>query len=171
MKPARLALAAVALASAGCHAAPLAPELAADSPVFNAERFFTGRTQGSGSLKIIMRGPEAIRVEGNGWVEKDGTLVLDQLVRRGTRPVEKRQWRFRAVGPGRYAGTLSDAAGPVQGQVQGNRLHLSYAMKDGAHAEQWIYLQPDGRTALNRMAIRKFGMTVAHLNETIRKVD
>ena len=89
---------------------------------------------------------------------------------RGHRP-ETRQWRFRRLGPNRYAGTLSDAAGPVAGEVQGNMLHLRYPMKGGVSAEQWIYLQPDGRTALNRMRLTKLGITVGRLDETIRDVE
>jgi hypothetical protein len=38
-------------------------------------------------------------------------------------------------------------------------------------AEQWIYLQPGGRTALNRMRLTKLGITVGRLDETIRKLD
>ena len=160
-----------ALVSAGCQAESSAPELAASSPVFRAEQFFAGRTRGEGSLKIMMKGAEKVRVESNGWVDADGALILDQVIRRGARAPQKRQWRFRNAGPGRYAGTLSDAAGAVRGEVQGNRLYLTYPMKGGVQAEQWLYLQPDGRTALNRMALRKFGMVVARLEETIRKVD
>ena len=44
-------------------------------------------------------------------------------------------------------------------------------MKGGVQAEQWIYLQPDQRTALNRMRITKLGVTVAQIDETIRKID
>jgi hypothetical protein len=171
MKRAGYALALASLVPAGCGAAPLAPELARSDPIFNVERFFAGRTRGEGSLKIMMRGAEEVRVEGSGRVEPDGSLILDQIVRRGERPPQKRQWRFRNAGPGRYSGTLTDAAGRVSGEVRGNMVHLSYPMKGGVHAEQWIYLQPDGRTALNRMAIKKFGMTVGRLDETIRKVD
>jgi hypothetical protein len=171
MTGARLAFIAGAFAAAACAAAPLAPELASPTPVFAAEQFFAGRTRGEGSLKIMLRGAEAIRVEGQGRIDADGSLVLDQVVRRGARPPETRQWRFRRAGPGRYAGTLSDAAGPVAGEVRGNRLYLTYPMKGGVRAEQWIYLQPDGRTALNRMTLTKFGMTVGRIDETIRKVD
>ena len=171
MRAARFALSLVALVPTGCQAEPSAPELAAASPVFQVEQFFGGRTRGEGSLKIMMRSAEAVRVESNGRVDNDGTLVLDQIVRRGARAPEKRQWRFRSGGPGKYVGTLSDAGGAVRGAVRGNMLHLSYPMKNGATAEQWLYLQPDGRSALNRMAITKFGMVVARLSETIRKVD
>lgn len=171
VRPAGYLLIAAMISAVGCRAEPIAPELAASSPLFAADRFFTGRTRGDGSIKIMLQGAEILRVEGNGWIDPDGTLVLDQVVRRGTRLPEKRQWRFRGAGSGRYSGTLSDAAGPVTGEVRGNMLHLNYAMKGKVQAEQWIYLQADGRSALNRMAIRKFGMTVARVDETIRKLD
>jgi citrate synthase len=159
------------VAAGACAAAPLGAELAAPAPVFSVERFFGGRTQGEGALKIMLKAAQPLHVEGRGSVDPDGTLILDQMVKRGGRAAQKRQWRFRSTGPGRYKGTLTDAGGPVNGDVSGNRLHLSYPMKGGGTIEQWIYLQPDGRTALNRMVVRKFGMAVAHVEETIRKLD
>ena len=59
----------------------------------------------------------------------------------------------------------------VAGDVNGNCLHLTYPMKGGMKVEQRIYLQPGGKTALNRMTVSKLGITVAHLNETISKLD
>lgn len=114
---------------------------------------------------------ERLRVEGRGHAEPDGALVLDQQVRRGDRSVQTRQWRMRALSGGRIAGTLSDASGPVRGDVHGNVLHLSYPMKDGTQVEQWIYLQAGGRLAVNRMNVSKFGLTVATIDEAIRKLD
>lgn len=159
------------VALAGCSASPPGEELARPRPVFDVTAFFAGRTHGDATLKIMFKSPEPVRVEGVGQAAPDGTLVLDQVVRRGSRPPEKRQWRFRSLGGNRYAGTLSDAAGPVAGDVQGNMLHLRYPMKGGVTAEQWIYLQPGGRIALNRMRLTKLGLTVGHLEETIRKLD
>ena len=60
--------------------------------------------------------------------------------------------------------------GPISGELSGNRLHLKYPMKDGLAAEQYMYLQPDRRTLLNRMTVRKWGMVVARIDETIRKL-
>lgn len=156
---------------AGCAAAGPDETLQASAPVFDPATFFTGRTVGEGSIDIVFKAAEPLRVQGIGRLDSDGALVLDQVVRRGARGPERRRWRFNRLGPNRYAGTLSDATGPVSADVRGNRLHLRYPMKGGVQAEQWIYLQGDGRTALNRMSIRKFGMVVARINETIRKVD
>jgi hypothetical protein len=160
-----------AVALAGCGSAAPAPELARSTPLFRAEQFFAGRTEGRGSLKIIFKDAQAVRVEGQGRAEADGTLVLDQIVRRGTEKPQRRQWRIRPAGNGRYEGTLTDATDRVRGEVRGNLFHLRYPMKGGVTAEQWIYLQPDGRTALNRMRITKLGVTVGRLEEAIRKLD
>lgn len=173
MSPSTAAKAALlgAVMLAGCGAKSPNPELAAPTPLFRPEQFFAGRTAGTGTLKIIFKDAESIRVEGRGRVAPDGTLILDQTVRRGQRPTQQRQWRIRATPAGGFTGTLTDATDRVQGRVSGNLLHLSYPMKGGVKAEQWLYLQPDGRTALNRMVITKLGLTVARLEETIRKVD
>ncbi|WP_374943102.1 DUF3833 family protein [Sphingomonas sp.] len=143
-------------------------ELAAGS-AFDPTAFFAGRTQGTGVLKVAFRGPELTLVEGHGRVAADGTVILDQEVRRGARPATRRTWHLHLDGAGRYSGTLTDATGPVTGQVEGNRLHLSFAMKGGLHAQQWLDLQPGGTVARNVMVVSKFGMPLARLDETITR--
>lgn len=150
-------------ACAGNHS-----ELQRPAPVFFPERFFAGHTEGQGRLKVALSEAKAIDVHGDGEVEPDGTLVLDQVVDQEGKSPERREWRIRGAG-GRYTGTLTDAVGPVRGDVRGNRLHLAYKMKGGFSAEQWIYLQPGGTVALNRMQVRKLGVPVATIEETIRK--
>jgi hypothetical protein len=138
---------------------------------FDAIRFFSGRTQGQGVLKVALRSPTTIRVESRGRVETDGTLSVRQSVWEGDKAARTREWRIRELSPGRFAGTLSDAAGPVLGEAAGNRLHLRFRMKGGLDAEQWLTLAPDGRSASNVMRVKKFGLVVASLDEAIRKLD
>lgn len=152
---------------AACVSAP--PPIAALAPRFSPQAFFAGATRGEGRLKIVMSGAKRVTVDGRGRMAGD-TLVLDQTVTGASATPEQRQWRLREVAPGRYAGTLSDAAGPVAGEVTGSRLHLQFAMKRGLVADQWLDLAADGQSAQNRMVVTKFGMTVAVLNETIRRV-
>ena len=61
---------------------------------------------------------------------------------------------------------------PAQSAVDlsGNRLHLKYPMAGGLAAEQYMYLQPDRRTLLNHITVRKWGIVVARIEERIRKV-
>lgn len=167
-----LAIALGAGGLAGCGKVEPVAALQAPQPRFDVERFFSGRTEGSGTLDIIWRDPVSVRVRGQGQVLVDGTLVLDQVVERPDKPPQRRRWRIRPEGgPGRYAGLLTDATDRVEGVVEGNQLRLSYPMKDGLRVTQFLYMQPDGRTVRNRMTITKLGLKVAELDETIRKLD
>ena len=110
-----------------------------------------------------------METHGAGRVMGDGTLVLDQRVIDGDKPARQREWRIREIGPGRYSGTLSDAIGPVTGIVAGNCLRLTFRMKGGLSAEQQLWLLANGNTAHNLMTVKKFGLTVAVLDETITR--
>jgi hypothetical protein len=136
-------------------------------PVFDAAKFFDGHTTGRGNLKVIFHRAEPTLVDGNGHVAPDRSIILDQTVRRGRRAPTHRRWQLHPNGRDGYTGTLTDAAGPVTGRVLGNRLHLTFVMKGGIHAEQWLYLDPSGRIANNVMTFRKLGVTVGRLDETI----
>ena len=139
----------------------------APAPVFDPVAFFAGRTEGRGSLAVAMRHRKPTWVDGLGIVTPDGGIDLVQDVRLGDGKPRHRTWHLRRVAIGRYSGTLSDARGPVTGVVEGNCLHLRFAMKGGLRAQQWLYLQPGGQTARNWMIVTKFGVPVAHLAETI----
>ena len=145
------------------------PREQARTPRFDPIAFFTGTTEGRGSLKVMFRARQQTLVMGQGRTTSDGDIVLDQQVRRGSVSA-RRTWRLRRTGADRYAGTLSDASGPVLGTVAGNCLHLTFAMKGGLRAEQWLYLQPDGQTARNRMVVTMLGVPVARLDETIGRL-
>jgi hypothetical protein len=59
----------------------------------------------------------------------------------------------------------------VEGEAYGNLFHLRYPMQTpfGGWMEQWLYLQPDGRTVMNQATIHVFGLTMAHLSERISR--
>lgn len=155
----------LALSLAACAGGP---PPAASGPAFDALRFFEGRTRGSGELSIVLRKPRPLTVQGEGRLRPDGTLVLTQRVEQSGAAPRTRRWEIRRVAPGRYAGTLSDATGPFTGESSGNRLHLAYPSKQG-RVEQWLTLSPDGRTAENRLTVKRLGVVVATVSETIRK--
>ena len=137
---------------------------------FNPVDFFRGRTHGDSQLKIIFQAPKTIRVDSVGRSEPDGTLVLEQVINEPGKPPRTRYWRLRETGPGRFAGTLTDAAGPVRIDLHGERLRIRYKGKDHLDFEQW--LTPAGPRAVNnRMKVKRFGIVVAHLDEVIRKLD
>lgn len=134
------------------------------------ERFFVGRTEGSGTVHVIMSGRHAVRDRATGRMQGN-TLVLDQVVEEEGKPARRRVWRLTRAGGNAVTGTISDARGPVTGTVSGNTLNLRYRMNDGPSVEQSITLQPGGRTATNRMTFRRFGLNVATVETTLRRID
>ena len=135
------------------------------------EQFFVGRTEGEGRVSVILSGSHAVRAHNRGRMDRGGALVIDQVVEEEGAPPRRRTWRLVRSGPATLTGTISDADGPVTGEVSGNVLHLRYRSSEGPSVEQWITLHPNGRTAHNRMTFRRFGFSVATLEETVRRVD
>ena len=154
-----------------CVSTPSVGTADAAAPRFEVADFFAGRTQGEGVLNVMMSGRRSVRVSSVGRREADGWIALDQDIAEEGKPARSRSWRLREVAPGRYSGTLTDAEGPVTGAATGNRLHLSFRMRGGMDVDQWLTLAADRRSARNVLRVRKFGMTVAALDETIRKLD
>lgn len=152
------ALSASLLAAAPAHAA------------FNPVDFFRGRTHGDGTLKIIFQSAKAMSVDSFGSTEPDGSLLLRQVIHEPGKPPRTRYWRMRKTGPRSFAGTLTDAAGPVRVDVDGDRVRIRYTAKDSLNFDQ--LLTPAGaREVRNAMTVKRFGITVAHFNEIIRKLD
>jgi hypothetical protein len=136
---------------------------------FDPVAFFAGRSTGEGRLKKLFSAEVATHVVSLGKVAPDGALVLDQTVRIDGDPVRTREWRLRKVSPVRYEGTLSDAKGPVMATVERGVLHIAYTDKHGFAFRQQVTLAPGGRQAHNVMKVRRFGLTIATVDETITR--
>lgn len=165
----RLSVAVLALPLAGCNVGTVLP--ADQGASFDPIAFFEGRTRGEGTLHKVIGGDSLVTVESFGTRDRRGGLVLDQVIRRGTKPPSQRRWVMRPVTPGRFTGTLTEAEGPVEGTVSGPRATIRYRTKDGFHIEQHLALQPGGRVLLNELNVRRGGIRVARLDERIRKLD
>lgn len=149
-------------ASSPVHAAPA-------NPPFDAVAFFSGRTTGEGVLKKIFSAPQATRVVSIGKVEPDGALVLDQTVTIEGYKTLDRVWRLRQTAPGQFQGTLTGARNPVEAKLVNGVLHIDYTDKDGFAFRQQLTLAPGGQSAHNVMKIKRFGITVATVDETITR--
>ncbi|MGA9583512.1 MAG: DUF3833 family protein [Allosphingosinicella sp.] len=146
--------------------------LAAAPASTGPEHFFVGRTEGSGTVRMTIGGSHKVRDVSRGRLDKSGALILEQMVYEEGKPARRRSWRLVRSGPNRVGGTISDAIGPVTGELRGNVLHLRYKAREAsAQVEQWITLHPGGRAASNRMVFRKFGFKAATLESSIRKLD
>ena len=169
MNPIYTRMTASALMIATCSCSP-SPTLPAGSPNrLDPIAFFTGHTHGDGRLEKIFSRPVTTSVDGVGRSE-GGTFILDQTISADGKSPHVRRWTMRPISPGHYSGTLTDAAGPVQFTVSGPRASIHYTMKGGLKVEQQLALQSDGNTILNRLEVHKFGVRLATLNETIRKL-
>lgn len=139
-------------------------------PQFRPERFFEGSTHGEGVMWVRTKADRRFLVNSTGHSEGDGTFVLDQTVTYDNGRVETRSFRLRHVGEDEYVGTLTGASGVVRARTMGNAFHVQYTIgHPHVTMEQWIYLQPDGRTSLNRATVRILGIPVARISETIAR--
>jgi hypothetical protein len=137
---------------------------------FNPVEFFRGKTHGDGLLKIIFQSPKRMSVDSEGRTERDGSLLLEQTIHEPGKPPRTRYWRLRETGPNRFDGSLTDAAGPVRVDIQKESVRIRYKGKDHLDFDQ--LLTPEGVGQIhNSMRVKRFGITVAHFEETIRKVD
>ena len=163
----RRAVAALALALAGCSSS----ELPADqSAKLDPIAFFIGRSHATAQLDTILGRPEPVSVDSIGRLGPGGRLILDQVIRQGHKAPRQRRWLMVPISGGKYTGSLTDADGPVTVTVAGPRATIRYRMRNGMSVDQQLALQRDRRTLLNRLEVSRFGLRLATLKETIRKV-
>jgi hypothetical protein len=168
----RALLAILPAATSGCLTGfPSHPSIA-PQPSFDPTHFFAGRTHGEGTLKYRIGSPRTLQVEGKGRTEADGSFRLEQTITFGDGSVETRTWQLLRVNAGHYTATLSDAKGEVSAESSGTLFHLRYLLRQPAvYMEQWLYLQPDGRSVTNLAQVTVLGVPWARLAETITRVD
>lgn len=167
--PPALGMALVWLCVTGCAGALPPSSFAASTPRLDPEAFFAGRTHSWAMLQSGDGAPNRpMTVEGLGQAQPDGSFRLDQTTT-SNGASETRTWIIRRLDEHRYRASLTSAAGPVEGEAYGNLLHFKYALKGkpGVVIEQWLYLQPDGRTVLNEDVVRAFGLVIFRLSEII----
>jgi len=134
-------------------------------------QFFEGRTEGSGVVRVFFKKAYRTRSIGTGRIQPDGSLLLVQRVEDDGKPPHTRRWKVRQTGPRRFAGTMSEAIGPVTIDQIGARYRFRFKMKGHLAVEQWLAPLPGGKSANNSMTVRKFGVTVGDGEGTIRKVS
>jgi len=161
----RLAAAALLALSATASAAPEKPKL-------DMMAFFTGKTHADNVIKIALHAPHKLIVDSIGGRNKEGEFVLIETVREEGKPERKRSWVMHPVGPDHFSGVLTDAVGPVDIVVSGSSATIRYTMKErNLKVVQQLQLQADGKSLANHVVARKFGLTFAKVDGTVRKLD
>ena len=158
-------VAAALLLAAAASAAP-------DPLKLDMTAFFAGKSHADNVIKIAFHGPHKLIVDSVGGRNKEGEFVLIDTVREEGKPVRTRTWVMHPVGDGHFTGFLSDAVGPVDVVVSGDTATIRYTMKDGnLKIVQRVQALGDGKTLSNHVIAKKFGITFAHVDGTIRKLD
>jgi hypothetical protein len=157
--------------ASGCLPSLAARPEVTKKPAFDPVAFFGGHTHGEGTLEVRFGTGRHLSVEGNGYNNVDGSFQLDQLITYADSTKETRRWVLRRRDATSWTATLSDAQGEVTADANGNLLHLRYQIRSPkVYMEQWLYLQPDGRSVLNLAQVTVLGVPYAHLSETITRV-
>ncbi|MBT9552579.1 MAG: DUF3833 domain-containing protein [Hydrogenophaga sp.] len=127
----RLLLSAGAAASAlvltGC-AGPQISDFAGQKPALDLRQYFNGTLDAYGvftdrSGAVVKRFTVVMRCS---WTGEDGVLDEDFTYSDGT--TQKRIWRLKHLGNGRYSGTADDVVGSALGETQGNSFRWGYTL-------------------------------------------
>ncbi|HEX5239266.1 MAG TPA: DUF3833 family protein [Sphingomicrobium sp.] len=147
-----------------------APLASAQQPQADPMRFFVGRTETHGTIKVIFKKAYRTSSVGEGRIQSDGSLMLVQRVTDDGQPPHERRWRVRETGPGEYAATMSEATSPVVIDRSGGDYRFRFTMKGNLNVEEWLTPLPGDRSASTVTKVRRFGMTVATAQSVIRKI-
>ncbi|SEK78300.1 DUF3833 family protein [Roseovarius nanhaiticus] len=109
------------------------------------------------------------------WTEDRGTLAEHFVYDSGN--TQDREWRLALGANGQLTGEADDIVGQAKGQLSGASLMLRYRIRLPAEAgghvlsvTDWMYALPGG-TIVNRSQFRKYGIKVAELVATMRRMD
>lgn len=103
--------------------------------------------------------------------------VMDEVFTYSDGSEQRRAWNLTLGNDGRIHATASDVIGEGEGIQCGSAVQLKYKFQlppeSGSHVMDvvdWMYLAPNG-TIVNRSQFRKFGIKMAELVATMRKID
>ena len=133
-------------------------------------QFFTGKTEMLSTVKVIMKKPFQSRAIGQGRILGDGTLALAQQVFDEGEATKQRNWKIKQVKADQFAGTMTEAVGPVVVDAVEGRYRFKFRMKGNLSVEQWVTPMPGGNAAKSNTTVKKFGVKVATSNGVIKRL-
>lgn len=145
-------------------------------PLFKPEQFFAGHTHSWGIFEKRSGVPtEILLTETTGkWDGSTLHFEQDLVFEKGKK--QHRSWLIHRLDERHYSATGTGIIGTARGEVSGNVFHLEFTLDalpgnplGHAHMSQWMYLQPDGMTMVNRDTITKVGVIITHITEQFQK--
>ncbi|HEV7404705.1 MAG TPA: DUF3833 family protein [Chthoniobacteraceae bacterium] len=145
-------------------------------PLFKPESYFAGRTHSWGLFENRSGNPtKLIHTQTTGRWEGSVFKFEQDLQIQGSKP-SHRSWSIRKLDEHRYTATGTGIVGTARGEARGNALHLDFTIDAvpgnplaHLHMSQWMYLQPDGITMINRAIASKGGVILAEVTEQFHK--
>jgi Protein of unknown function (DUF3833) len=160
---------------AGCASAPTPADYAAEKPLLDLRTYFNGELTAHGIFtdragKVVRR--FVVQMTGT-WTGGEG--VLDERFAYSDGKTERRVWRLKDEGGGRWSGRADDVVGVAEGRVAGNALNWRYTLSlpvDGkvyeVQFDDWMYLM-DERVMLNKAVMSKFGIYLGEVTLSFYK--
>ncbi|NBE07138.1 DUF3833 domain-containing protein [Paragemmobacter ruber] len=151
-------------------------DLAGTAPRFDLRTHLSGPILCEG----VIYGPTG-RVASRFVAEMEGVWegnsgVLKERFHYDSGRIQDREWRLMLSNDGMIRAEADDVVGPGEGRAEGAGVQLRYRIKlddeAGGHVlnvTDWMYLMENG-TIMNRSQFTKFGITVAELVATMRRV-
>ena len=142
---------------------------AQEKPLLDLMQYFTGTLDAYGvftdrSGTVVKRFTVVMVCTWNG---DEG--VLDEDFRYSDGSTQKRIWRLRKLGDGRFSGRADDVVGEARGETRGNTFHWTYTLNlpVGGNVfevqfDDWMYLMTD-KVMLNKAAMSKFGVQLGEV--------
>lgn len=160
----------IGVAAAAALALTIPASAGAADKIADPLSFFEGRTETLSTIKMVMKKPFRSRSIGRGKLLGDRSLDLVQRVEDEGRPPHERRWKIRQVGPGRFAGTMSEAVGPVTIDETPKGYRFRFKLKDNMAVEQWLMPIAGGSSARSKVTVRRFGIAVFRSDGIVRKI-
>jgi hypothetical protein len=148
-----------------------------ERPAFDPQKYFEGHTCSWGVLESRSGAPtQVLRTET--WGHRRGAeLRFEQDLSFASGKKQHRSWLLHRVDQHHYTATGTGIIGTAHGETVGNTFHLEFTLDalpgnplGRVHMAQWLYLQRDGVTLINRGVISKVGVTLAEVTEQFRKL-
>jgi len=145
-------------------------------PIFKPETFFGGDTHSWGIFETRSGDPsKLLHTQTRGHWE-GGVLKFEQDLEIQGSKKSHRSWVVRRLDAHHYSATGTGIIGTARGEARGNAFHLDFTIDAipgnplaHLHMSQWMYLQPDGVTMVNRDTLTKAGIIVAEITEQFHK--
>ncbi|MGB8167226.1 MAG: DUF3833 family protein [Chthoniobacteraceae bacterium] len=145
-------------------------------PVFDPGVYFRGRTHSWGIIESRGGEPSQVLTTQTRGHWAGDTFHFEQDIAFENGKPSHRSWRIKRVDAHHWTATGTGIVGEARGEAYGNVFHLEFTLDLSpgnplarVHMSQWMYIQPDARTMINRAVLTKAGVVVAHITEQFTK--